>query len=278
MMATSRLKFDEIGEWSEVKLDIVRDYAAAYSRTIAAQTRPRLHHLYIDAFAGAGVHVSRATGQHVLGSPLNALLVNPPFREYVLIDIEATRVESLRGLVGDRPDVLICHGDCNRVLLADVFPKVQYQDYRRALCLLDPYGLHLEWPVIATAGTMGSVELFVNFPVADMNRNVFWRYEEGASLDDINRMNLFWGDGSWRGVVYSTTDNLFGWSEKTADNETIAQAFRERLRTVAGFAHVPDPLPMRNGANAIVYYLFFASQNRTGDRIVRDIFKKHARR
>jgi hypothetical protein len=32
---------------------------------------------------------------------------------------------------------------------------------------------------------------------------------------------------------------------------------------------------MRNTRGAVVYYLFFASPNRTGDKIVRDIFNKY---
>ena len=48
-------QFDEIGYWSEIKLDIIKDYAAAYSRILSAQKNPSLHHIYIDAFAGGGV-------------------------------------------------------------------------------------------------------------------------------------------------------------------------------------------------------------------------------
>jgi three-Cys-motif partner protein len=49
----------EIGCWSEVKLDIIREYAAAYSKILASQSSPRLKHVYVDAFAGSGVHVAR---------------------------------------------------------------------------------------------------------------------------------------------------------------------------------------------------------------------------
>ena len=80
MSRTKRLKFDEIGYWSEIKLDIVKDYASAYSRILAAQTKPALHHVYVDAFAGAGVHISKVTGNYIPGSPINALLVHPPCR------------------------------------------------------------------------------------------------------------------------------------------------------------------------------------------------------
>lgn len=58
-----RLELDQIGYWSEIKLDIIRDYTKAYSTILTAQKRPRFHHVYIDAFAGAGVHVSKSTGE-----------------------------------------------------------------------------------------------------------------------------------------------------------------------------------------------------------------------
>ena len=141
----SRLKFDEIGYWSEVKLDIVKDYAAEYSKILAAQESPRLYHVYIDAFAGPGLHISKATGEFVPGSPLNALNVKPPFRAYHLIDINREKVEHLRQIVGARSDVFIYAGDCNGILLNEVFPKVKRAEYRRGLCLLDPYGLTLAY-------------------------------------------------------------------------------------------------------------------------------------
>src|SRR3954454_8835365 len=95
-------QFDEIGVWSEIKLAIVREYAAAYSSILAAQDSPQLHHVYIDAFAGAGLHVSKGTGEFVPGSPLNALAVRPPFRDYYLIDLEGEKVEFLREQIGER--------------------------------------------------------------------------------------------------------------------------------------------------------------------------------
>jgi three-Cys-motif partner protein len=68
---------DVIGPWTEVKLDILREYAAPYSKILTAQ---RFHHMYIDAFAAGGSHVSRTTGEVVPGSPLIALSTKPPFR------------------------------------------------------------------------------------------------------------------------------------------------------------------------------------------------------
>lgn len=167
MTPETKPPYDEIGYWSEIKLDIIREYASAYSRILAAQAKPSLHHSYIDAFAGAGVHKSKASGEFVPGSPLNALWVKPPFKEYYFVDLDSQKVQALEDLATDREDVHILHGDCNQVLVDKVFPQVRYKDYRRALCVLDPYGLHLNWEVMAAAGGMRSIDIFLNFPVAD---------------------------------------------------------------------------------------------------------------
>ena len=186
-------ELDEIGYWSKIKLEILKEYASAYSTILCAQKSPALHHLYIDAFAGAGVHLTKLTKNFVPGSPLNALWVQPPFREYHLIDIAAERIESLRDLIGPRADVSIYQGDCNQILLERVFPRAQYKDYRRGLCVLDPYGLQLDWKVIFTAGQMKTLDIFLNFPVADMNRNVLRRDPGTVEDPQKARLNAFWG-------------------------------------------------------------------------------------
>src|SRR5678815_2858556 len=84
--AESGFKFDRIGYWSEIKLEIIRKYATAYSTILAAQ--PSLTHVYIDGFAGAGEHLSRETGILVPGSPGQALSVQPPFREFFFVDMD----------------------------------------------------------------------------------------------------------------------------------------------------------------------------------------------
>jgi len=58
----------------------------------------------------------------------------------------------------------------------------------------------------------------------------------------------------------------------------FVEAFRKRLQEVAGFQYVPQPMPMRNEKGAVIYYLFFASPNRTGNHIVEDIFNKYRER
>jgi three-Cys-motif partner protein len=268
------MKFDKINYWSELKLDILKDYAQAYSTVITGHKGTSLHHIYIDAFSGAGIHYSKQSNEFVLGSPLNALNISPRFKEFHLIDLDSKKAQYLSDIVKDEKNVHVYNDDCNTVLLNQVFPNCRYKDYRRALCILDPYGLDLDWEIIKTAGEMKSIEIFLNFPVVDMNRNVLWKNPNSVQNCQMERMNLFWGDDSWKQAAYETTGNLFGYEEKTT-NQEIANAFRERLKKVANFKYVPEPIPMRNSKSAIVYYLFFASQNKTADHIVKDIFNKY---
>ncbi|MGO9060099.1 MAG: three-Cys-motif partner protein TcmP [Candidatus Binataceae bacterium] len=269
-------KFDEIGIWSEIKLEIIEQYGAAYTKAFARF--PNLKKYYIDAFSGAGKHVTKKTKVQVEGSPARALRVLPPFNEYCFIDLDGKKTDFLRATCGDRQDVDIHTGDSNEYLTKTVLPKIQYKKFTRALCLLDPYALHLNWEVILQAGQSQAVDMFLNFPVMDINRNAIWHHPEKVPQDGIERMNKFWGDDSWRGAAYveSKQQNLFSGPDKIKQpNDAIVAAFRDRLKKVAGFNFVPDPLPMRNSKNAVVYYLFLASPKAVAQKIITDIFTKY---
>ena len=73
-------------------------------------------------------------------------------------------------------------------------PQIQYKNFTRALVLLDPYGLHLDWEVIRQAGQSKAVDMFLNFPAMDMNRNAIWRNAANAPAEGIERMTKCWGD------------------------------------------------------------------------------------
>jgi three-Cys-motif partner protein len=263
------LGFEDIGPWSEIKLAIVREYASAYSRILAAR---KFHHLYIDAFAGGGTLLSRSRDELIPGSPINALDIDPPFREFHFIDLSSAKVTQLRDLTKGRTNVTIHNGDAN-VVLRSLFPTILWDEYKRALCLLDPYGLHYQWDVVHAAGQMRTIEIFLHFSILDANRNVLRRNPDQIDPEQARRLTAAWGDASWRDVAYTRT-GLFQFENKVT-NEEIARAYQERLRRVAGFAYVPDPLPIRNSKGVVIYYLYFAAQQPVAAKIVRDIFRKY---
>ncbi len=268
----STLKIDKIGYWSEVKLHILEEYAKPYNQIIRSKN---LHPIYIDGFAGAGHHKAKGSDRIIEGSPKRALSVQPSFERFHFVDMDSARTDALMQMSAGRPDVIVHHGDCNEILIRDVFPKVRFDQFQRALCILDPYGLNLDWQVIKAAADSRAIEIFLNFPVMDMNRNVFWHNYEQVAPASQDRMTRFWGDESWKNSAYQTVQGLFREMEMRNSINTVVDAFRERLKKVAGFKYVPQPMPMRNSVGATVYYLFFAAQVQTAENIVKDIFRKY---
>ncbi len=271
-------QFDEIGRWSELKLEIVEKYGAAYTTAFAGERGRGLKKYYIDAFSGAGVHLSKETGRQVEGSPARALKVRPPFDRFYFIDLNPEKTAYLSTLCDGRRDVEIITDDASSYLTQKLLPTIQYEKFNRALCLLDPYGLHLDWEVMRRAGQSRAIDMFLNFPVMDMNRNAVWRNPERAPQDGLERISRFWGDETWKRAAYADSPQykLFSAPDRIKqDNDTIVSAFRKRLKEVAGFSFVPEPLPMKNTNNAVVYYLFFASPKPVAQQIIEAIFSRY---
>jgi three-Cys-motif partner protein len=202
--------------------------------------------------------------------------VEPPFTELHFVEENEAKAAALARATKEDSRVRVHHGDANLVLLSEILPRCRFEDYARAVCLLDPYGLTVDWNVIRTIGQMKSVEIFFNFMVVGANRNVLWRRPEVVPPGRLLLMDRVWGDRTWTNAVYKQDQDLFGLtSPQKVPNEEVAAAYRKRLRDVAGFEYVPEPIAMKNTRGATVYYLFFASPSKTGHGIVADIFKRY---
>lgn len=267
------ITLDEIGKWSETKRAIIREYVKAYSKVRAQQAH--FNHIYIDGFAGAGMRLPKATQEKIAGSPLDAVAVEPGFREYHLVERDQAKALYLRRLFASNKDVSVHGGDCNDIVQNKLLPTIRYDQHRRALCLLDPYTLDLDWSVIQAAGKLQTVDLLLYFPMMDMNMNALWHNPETVQADQASRLTRYWGNGNWKRAAYASKPRLSDAVPVEAGDEPVARDFVARLKSVAGFNCVGPPLPMRNSANAVVYYLFFASVNNTSDKIMRGIFRKY---
>jgi three-Cys-motif partner protein len=135
----------------------------------------------------------------------------------------------------------------------------------------------LDWKVVFAAGRDRAIELFINFPVYDININVLKGNPSKVSPADVSRMDRFWGDRSWYNLIYEAEPDLLDGTrdQKVRSIKALVTAYMQRLQKVAGFNYVPKPLPIRLPSGVILYYLFFASPNNTGRKIVDWIFRHH---
>ncbi|MEI6564321.1 MAG: three-Cys-motif partner protein TcmP, partial [bacterium] len=161
-----------------------------------------------------------------------------------------------------------------------VLPEIRYDRYQRALCVLDPYNLNPDWEIVRLAGQSGTIEIFLNFMVMDLKMNIHLGNPDNVMPSQVERMNRFWGDESWRDVGYAPDPQMDLFAETGVvklGSFALVDAYRKRLKDIAGFRYVPEPIPMKNSTGAEVYYLFFASPNATGNKIVEDILEKYRR-
>lgn len=272
------IKLDNIGQWSEAKLDIIQAYAGQYANIMNGR---QFNTHYIDAFCGAGIHISKDTQSPIMGSPLRVLGLSKPFKNYYFIDQNKTKLEHLRGLCRKHfPEQTgATHfktENCNQVL-ADLLPRLRYDKYDRMLCFLDPYGLNLQWDIIRMLGKSRIADVVLNFPLLAANRNILLK--KGIAYGRDQRLTTFWGDDSWQNAAYQT-QGAFPFrkdaqSKRPESTHAIADAFRIRLKEVAGFDYVINPLLFRNDTGGPLYHLFFATQKEVANNIADHIFRKY---
>lgn len=96
-----------------------------------------------------------------------------------------------------------------------------------------------------------------------------------ANADNANvaAFNTFWGSDDWKDIMYQS--DLFGDLDKIGNNKKLATTFQVRLKNVAGFEFVPEPILMRNSKGSELYFLYFASHQSVAQKVILDIFKKH---
>jgi three-Cys-motif partner protein len=274
-------RIDVIRHWSETKLKIVAEYAKPFSTIFSANKRKGwARHIYIDAFAGQGISLSADTGSVVLGSALKVLDVEPPFKEYHFVEKNPSRFGDLKAALETyapetRGEVFTYLGDCNYILPERIFPIVGSSTTTYALCFLDPKGLDYQWQTVVGASKARRIDLFLLFMIYGANRN--WFLRDMGKLDKypgkVKKFDEFWGDHSWFDIATSGM-LIRSIAKKTVSSEGIAQEYRNRLESIAGFNYVPEPLPFVNNGK-LLYYLFFASHNETAGRIMGQIFDKY---
>ena len=273
----SREVIEIVGRWTEDKIRAVEMYAKAYAVIFAAEAQRYLHPIYIDAFSGSGLKESKETGNKIEGSPLRVLSIEPRFQEYHFIDADPERIAILKNEVrkyesqiGQKLPVEFYVNEANQLLQEKLLPAVRYEDYRRALLFLDPYGLNVQWSVMELAGRMQTIDVILNFSIQALNRNFFPPTRRGLTQKQKAKLDVIWGNG-WEDDLYapSPQEDLFleEEHEKIPYGEVVNK-FGERLVARAGFSFSSNPMLFKADRNQPLYYLLLASNNPTAKKIM----------
>ncbi len=266
------------GEWTRIKLEVVRRYLEAYQTALKNQP---FNTIYIDAFAGTGYYLPRQDAKHVAtllpqlvepeviqlrdGSVRNALKVDPRFQKYIFIEYDERKAAALEGLKTEFPDraadITIVTQDAN-TYLQRLCNQADWHRYR-AVLFLDPFGMQVSWETLMAIANTQAMDMWLLFPLGVAVNRMLTRDGE-IPLAWQTRLDQMFGTHDWHQAFYreSPQQSLFDEAprvEKVATLEAIGTYFVERLRTI--FPAVAQPRPLFNSTNNPLYLLCFAVGN-----------------
>jgi three-Cys-motif partner protein len=283
------------GRWTELKLEVVMEYLAAYVMVLKNQPFMRV---YVDAFAGAGYRIEQSdqdlnadfwvgaeldapAAQWLSGSALRALDVEPPFDEYIFIEKDEARAQSLRKLVLERKPELagrvrVVRGDANEQVQRICGTSWAWN--KRAVFLLDPFGLQVSWKTIAAIAATGKSDLWLLFPLSGVMRQL--AKHGPTSPGKVARLDDLFGSGAWAECYKQAPQtDMFGEQgtvERDTSWEAVLELFKKRLESV--FVAVSEPMILTNSRGAPLFGLFSAASNPKGApiamKLARHIMKK----
>lgn len=272
------------GNWTEQKLDMLRQYLCAYTTIMKEQP---FTFAYIDAFAGTGYRTNTEktaetsqlqlgleiaeTQKWLDGSALIALQTTPPFKHYLFIEQNKERCAELASLKTEFSSsadaIQIIHGEANAEI-----KKICSKNWKkhRAVLFLDPYGMEVEWNTLEAVAATKAIDLWLLFPLG-IGVNRLLTNNGQISEGWAKRLSSIFGEpeDAWRGKLYrpaptqaSMFDPLILRIEKVAIEE-ISQYFVQRLQTIFP-AVAPNPRILCNSRNSPLYLLCFAAGNKRG--------------
>lgn len=234
---------------------------------------------YVDGMAGAGVdRLENAKPKPLLvwGSPLLALRTRPPIQQFIFMDMNKRNVAALEersNVFGRR--ALVRQGDVN----VDLAPLVRSEISRSApcFCFLDPFGPQLKWQTVRNLARLPrarrKVELMILFPL-DMALLRLLPVSQPLATKEESRVSEMFATSEWWQTYQA---RLRGEIEPWTARASYLELYRRDLKAL-GYKHVISRgVEAWRGAGVQrqpMYHLFFATDDDTGDKIMRDIFKR----
>ena len=271
------------GNWTEEKLERVREYLTAYTTALKNQS---FHLRYIDAFAGTGYRILKeneesaelmfpemsepGVQEFLDGSARIALEVQPRFDTYIFIEKDQDRFSKLEKLREDfahlNTRIELVQEDAN-TYVQELYRYDWFRSSLRAVLFLDPYGMEVKWQTIESIAKTKAIDLWILFPLGVAVNRLLRR---DGQIDESTRKTLdeCFGTEDWYDEFYKEGEDLplfenSSGLQKVANWDAIEHYFIQRLQSV--FTEVArNPLRLYNSRGNPLYLLCFAVGNPRG--------------
>ena len=292
------------GAWTEDKLDTFEKYVRAYL-TIMNKYRDLYNWklIYFDGFAGSGsrsidntdddsdnmilelfenhyiqsedISMYKGAAERVLG------IQQKGFDYYYFIDKDESAnnllKSKLESLHPDKKGRLVFRPNDANTEVEKMADFLRQNINYKALVLLDPFGMQLNWQSIQKLQNTGT-DLWILIPTGVIVNRLLDRKGE---LKHIDTLTAFFGkdEDFIRDYFYKqrTEPSLFG------DNTTIekvrepirkiAELYLQQLKGIFKFA-TPEPLVLYNSRHTPIFHFAFASNNKNAVKIAKQIIGK----
>lgn len=279
------------GAWTEIKLDILKEYLTFYTQALKKQG---FKLLYIDACAGTGSRNEIIPELPIIGlkeekitldgSAKIALGIDQQFDRYLFIENNKSRITELEKLKIEYPRIYIKieEGDANKVIIDLAEKSVWDKNIYRGVIFLDPYGLEIKWKTLEAIARTKSFDIWFLFSISGVYRQASHNFEK---IEPYKRKILdeLFGTREWREAFYvkKTTQGLFDTIESHARKVNVKQIeewVQKRLNKCFSYTSEPLPLP-KTGPQ--LFSLFFCVSNSSGKavelakKVANHILKQH---
>ncbi len=292
------------GPWSEIKLDAVMYYLAAYTVALRAQG---FELWYFDGFAGTGSREADELQGGILsgkpieqvivtldGSARRALRLNPGFHGHLFVERDGERHAELLAVQAEFPDKAIrcVRGDANWTLKI-VANWIVKNRKRRGVAFLDPFSTQVDFATLRALAATRQIDVWYLFNVGAAARLL----ANKMSIADVNRATLdrmlspCWRElyelpaPSGQGDIFDGATAVYALSStndaiRSVTRSQILEWFQGLLRRE--FAYVSEPLPLITGKAGNTLSLFLAIGNdrpaavALAKKLASDTVKKYA--
>jgi len=230
------------------KLVYLRKYLPALNKILRSKV-PDSPRYYVDFFSGPGKCIDRH-GKICDGSPLIAIKTNPPFTNFIFVDINENYCNALKRRLEGIPNVDVKKGDCNEVV-SEVLSMMN--TYDPCFVFLDPFGLELKWKTIEKLSRKRRIDILINFPVGAIHRSIGTKGAEHTVTECL-------GGDEWRNVRGR------GYPARIR----LRDLYTTKMQKF--FEHI-SPKLVYNQNNVPLYYLIYGCHFDVGKKIWEDITK-----